>query len=132
MNENEKSLGKPVGDVVNSLESGGDGTIANKQPADKPGVPDTIKTRQADKLDFILDVPLKITVELGRSKMVINDMLKLAQGSVLELDKHAGGTLDILANQRLIAKGEVVVINEKYGIRLTEIITPAERLETLR
>jgi flagellar motor switch protein FliN/FliY len=85
-----------------------------------------------NNLDFILDVPLEITVELGRTRMVINDLLKLGQGSVIELTKLAGDSLDILANQRLIARGEVVVTNEKYGIRLTEIISPVERVERLR
>ena len=83
-------------------------------------------------LDFILDVPLQLTVELGRTKMMINELLRLGHGSVVELSKLAGETLDILANQRLIARGEVVVINEKYGIRITEIISPAERVERLR
>jgi flagellar motor switch protein FliN/FliY len=85
----------------------------------------------AGNLDFILDVPLQLTVELGRTKMMINDLLRLGHGSVIELSKLAGETLDILANQRLIARGEVVVIKEKYGIRITEIISPAERVEKL-
>lgn len=83
-------------------------------------------------LDFILDIPLEITVELGRTKMLIHDLLKLGQGSVIELTKTAGETLEILANNRLIAKGDVVVMNDKYGIRLTEVISPVERLEKLR
>jgi flagellar motor switch protein FliN/FliY len=83
-------------------------------------------------LDFILDIPMMLTVELGRSQMLINDLLKLGRGSVVELSKLAGEPLDILANQRLIARGEVVVVNEKYGIRITEIISPAERVERLK
>lgn len=83
-------------------------------------------------LDFILDIPLEITVELGRTKMLIQDLLKLGQGSVIELSKPAGNTLEILANQRLIAKGDVVVMNDKYGIRLTEVISPMARLEKLK
>lgn len=83
-------------------------------------------------LDFILDIPLEITVELGRTRMLIQDLLKLGQGSVIELTKPAGNTLEILANQRLIAKGDVVVMNDKYGIRLTEVISPMERLEKLK
>lgn len=82
-------------------------------------------------IDFILDIPLEITVELGRTKMLINDLLKLGQGAVIELTKSAGDTLEILANNRLIAKGDVVVVNDKYGIRLTEVITPVERVEKL-
>jgi flagellar motor switch protein FliN/FliY len=83
-------------------------------------------------LDFILDIPLEITVELGRTKMLIHDLLKLGQGSVIELPKAAGDTLEILANNRLIAKGDVVVMNDKYGIRLTEVISTVERLENLK
>jgi len=84
-----------------------------------------------EKLDFLLDIPLEITIELGRTRMLINDLLKLGQGSVIELSKEAGDTLEILANNRLIAKGDVVVVNKKYGIRLTEVISPVERVEKL-
>ena len=84
-----------------------------------------------ENLDLLLDIPLEITIELGRTKMLINDLLKLGQGSVIELAKEAGDTLEILANNRLIAKGDVVVVNKKYGIRLTEVISPVERLEKL-
>jgi flagellar motor switch protein FliN len=87
---------------------------------------------QPARLDFILDIPLEITVELGRTKMLIHDLLKLGQGSVIELGKPAGETLEILANNRLIAKGDVVVMNDKYGIRLTEVISTIERLEKLK
>jgi flagellar motor switch protein FliN/FliY len=83
-------------------------------------------------MEFILDIPLEISVELGRTHMVINDLLKLGQGSVIELAKMAGETLEIRANQRLIAKGEVVEVNEKYGVRLTEIVSHAERVEKLK
>ncbi|MGD9008312.1 MAG: flagellar motor switch protein FliN [Desulfobacteraceae bacterium] len=88
--------------------------------------------RHPANLDFILDIPLEITVELGRTKMLIHDLLKLGQGSVIELPKAAGETLEILANNRLIAKGDVVVMNDKYGIRLTEVISTVERLENLK
>jgi flagellar motor switch protein FliN/FliY len=83
-------------------------------------------------MEFVLDIPLEVTVELGRTKMLINDMLKLGQGSVIELTKLAGESLEILANQKPIARGEVVVVNEKYGVRLTEVISPMERIERLR
>ncbi len=83
-------------------------------------------------MEFLLDISLDVTVELGQAKMLINDMLKLGQGSVIELSKLAGESLDILANQRPIARGEVVVVNDKYGVRLTEVISPMERLERLR
>ena len=87
---------------------------------------------QASNLNFILDIPLEVTVELGRTNMLVNDLLKLGQGSVIELEKMAGETLEILANQKLVARGEVVVINEKFGIRVTEIISPMERVEKLK
>jgi flagellar motor switch protein FliN/FliY len=83
-------------------------------------------------LDFILDIPLTLTVELGRCRMLINELLQLGQGSVVELQKIAGEPMDVYVNQRLIARGEVVVINEKFGVRLTDIISPAERILKLR
>jgi flagellar motor switch protein FliN/FliY len=83
-------------------------------------------------IEFILDIPIEITVQLGHTKMLIDEMLKLGQGSVIELSKLAGETLDVLANQRLIARGEVVVVDEKYGIRLTEIVSHTERIESLK
>jgi flagellar motor switch protein FliN/FliY len=87
---------------------------------------------QVQSLDFILDIPLKVTVELGRSKMAIREVLGLAQGSVIELSKFAGEPLEVLVNEKLIARGEVVVVNEKFGIRLTDIISPVERIEQLK
>lgn len=87
---------------------------------------------QVQSLDFILDIPLKLTVELGRSKMTIRDILQLTQGSVVELAKFAGEPLEVLVNEKLIARGEVVVVNEKFGVRLTDIISPVERIEQLR
>ncbi|MCC7441961.1 MAG: flagellar motor switch protein FliN [Bdellovibrionales bacterium] len=83
-------------------------------------------------LDFILDIPLKVTVELGRSRMAIRDILQLAQGSVVELSKFAGEPLEVLVNEKLVARGEVVVVNEKFGVRLTDIISPVERIEQLK
>ena len=83
-------------------------------------------------MEFILDVPIEVTVELGRTTLLVNELLKLGQGSVIELSKLAGQTLEILANQKLVARGEVVVINEKYGVRLTEVVSPMERVERLR
>ena len=83
-------------------------------------------------MEFLLDISLDVTVELGRAKMLINDMLKLGPGSIIELSKLAGESLDILANQKPIARGEVVVTNDKYGVRLTEVISPMERIERLK
>jgi flagellar motor switch protein FliN/FliY len=83
-------------------------------------------------MEFILDVPIEVTVELGRTKLLVHELLKLGQGSVVELSKLAGETLEILANQKLVARGEAVVVNDKYGVRLTEVVSPMERIQRLR
>jgi len=85
----------------------------------------------AKDIDFILDIPVLLTVELGRTKIAIKNLLQLAQGSVVELDGLAGEPMDVLVNGCLIAQGEVVVVNDKFGVRLTDIITPAERIRKL-
>lgn len=82
-------------------------------------------------LDFILDLPLKVSVELGRTRMLVNELLQLAQGSIIELEKMAGEPLEILVNEKLVARGEVVSVNDKFGIRVTDIISPKERIEQL-
>ncbi|MBW7903620.1 MAG: flagellar motor switch protein FliN [Rhodocyclaceae bacterium] len=92
---------------------------------------DPTKGSVMNELDMILDIPVQITVELGRTKLTIKNLLQLAHGSVVELDAMAGEPLDVLVNGTLIAQGEVVVVNEKFGIRLTDIITPAERMRKL-
>jgi len=83
-------------------------------------------------LDFIMDIPLEVTVELGRTTLPIYDLLQLGQGSIVELSKIAGEPLEILVNQKLIARGEVVVVNEKFGIRLTDVVSTKERIENLK
>lgn len=89
------------------------------------------KTETHNDIDFILDIPVQLTVELGRTKIAIKNLLQLAQGSVVELDGMAGEPMDVLVNGCLIAQGEVVVVNDKFGIRLTDIITPSERIRKL-
>lgn len=89
------------------------------------------KTETPNDIDFILDIPVQLTVELGRTKIAIKNLLQLAQGSVVELDGLAGEPMDVLVNGCLIAQGEVVVVNDKFGIRLTDIITPSERIRKL-
>ena len=91
----------------------------------------TSKTTTHNDIDFILDIPVQLTVELGRTKIAIKNLLQLAQGSVVELDGLAGEPMDVLVNGCLIAQGEVVVVNDKFGIRLTDIISPAERIKKL-
>jgi flagellar motor switch protein FliN/FliY len=85
----------------------------------------------ANDINMILDIPVQITVELGRTRIPIKHILQLAQGSVVELDGLAGEPMDVLVNGCLIAQGEVVVVNEKFGIRLTDIVTPSERIRKL-
>jgi len=117
--EMEETVQAPAADTANNPASSAVG-------GDSTGIETPVN------MDFLLDIPLEVTVELGRTKMLINDMLKLGQGSVIELSKLAGESLEILANQKPIARGEVVVVNEKYGVRLTEVISPMERVEGLR
>lgn len=110
-----------------------------ESPATKPAEADVFKelsstgqsTNKLNDIDFILDIPVQLTVELGRTKIPIKNLLQLAQGSVVELGGMAGEPMDVLVNGCLIAQGEVVVVNEKFGIRLTDIITPAERIRKL-
>ena len=117
---------------------GAQATVKKTEPQPEPAAPKEAKPAGAGHsalsgdMDFLLDIPLEISVELGRTKMLINELLHLGQGSVIELSKLAGETLEIFANQKLVARGEVVVVNEKYGIRLSEIISPSERIKRLK
>ena len=92
---------------------------------------DAPKVQAQNDIDLIMDIPVQLTVQLGRTKIAIKNLLQLAQGSVVELDGLAGEPMDVLVNGYLIAQGEVVVVNEKFGIRLTDIITPSERIRKL-
>lgn len=102
-----------------------------------------LKTEKAEKtertehsamrdMEFLLDVPLELTVQLGKTRMLIKDLLQLGQGSIVELEKLAGEPMEILVNNKLVARGEVVVVNEKFGIRLTDILSPTERIKQLK
>ncbi|WP_334468315.1 flagellar motor switch protein FliN [Arsenophonus sp. PmNCSU2021_1] len=115
-------------------------TIAQQSKPPKPGdngpaIFDNLEMQnienQFSDINMIMDIPVKLTVELGRTKMTIKKLLTLTQGSVVSLDGLAGEALDILINSYLIAQGEVVVVSEKYGIRITDIITPSERMRRL-
>jgi flagellar motor switch protein FliN/FliY len=114
----EKELGEKGGAEKNPLPPKGE---TNRGPLSDIG-----------NLNFILDIPLEISVELGRARMMISELLQLGHGSVIELNKLAGEPLEIFANQKLIARGEVVVVNEKFGIKMTDIISPTERVKQLR
>lgn len=136
MNEQESAEADPAADPDPWAEA-----LAEQQPAAseaqsadervfKPlekGV-DSVKVRD---MEMIMDIPVKFTVELGRTRITIKQLLELAQGSVVELDGLAGEPMDILINGYLIAQGEVVVVEDRYGIRITEIITPSERVQKL-
>lgn len=102
--------------------AGGDGKGGDEQVVMTPEDSRLART-DFSKLKMILDVPLKVSVELGRTKMLVNDLLQLGQGSVIELDKIAGEPMEILINDKLVAMGEVVVVNEKFGVRLTDVVS---------
>ena len=121
----DKALDNLAEQLINEAESGADGSGESKSE----GRDSSPKDRN---LKMILDIPLRVTVELGRTKMPVSELLNLTQGSVIELNKLAGEPMEVLVNDKLIARGEAVVVNEKFGIRLTDIISPAERVEQLR
>ncbi len=111
-------------------DAGGDAEVAELE--ELSGEPAEITADEKRKLDTILDIPVTISMEVGRSKISIRNLLQLNQGSVVELDRVAGEPLDVLVNGTLIAHGEVVVVNDKFGIRLTDVISQIERIKKLR
>ena len=123
--EEEEEEGKRKEDEIKKIK-------VNELADDFKAGDDALNKLKIQNLDFILDIPLKVTVELGRATILIKDILQLGQGSVLELNKLAGEPLEILVNGKLVAKGEVVVVNEKFGVRIKEIISPIERIETIK
>lgn len=114
-----------------ALEDLDDIDAAGEEDEELEDAGETALPGETKSLDLILDIPLTVTVELGRSKMLINDLLQLGQGSVIELTKLVGEPLEVLVNQKLVARGEVVVVNEKFGVRLTDIVSPMERVQSL-
>ncbi|MFQ5779655.1 MAG: flagellar motor switch protein FliN, partial [Nitrospiria bacterium] len=120
-NEDPESTNPPKGDDTGEApKAAAFSTLEPKEP-DQP----------VGNLDFILDVPLRISVQLGNAKMLIRDLLQLGQGSVVELEKLAGEPMDVFIGDKLVARGEVVVVNEKFGVRLTDIVSPVERIKQL-
>src|SRR5476649_242224 len=105
--------------------------MSEQQSADNTSAKENMVTNFSEDLNLILDIPVKMTVELGRTKMTIKELLRLSQGSVVSLEGLAGEPLDILINGYLIAQGEVVVVSDKFGVRITDIITPSERMYRL-
>lgn len=116
-NEFDEALAEAGGGDGQKSEEGGGGARSGAEGEGR------VTRTDFSKLKMILDVPLKVSVELGRTKMLVNDLLQLGQGSVIELDKIAGEPMEILINDKLVAMGEVVVVNEKFGVRLTDVVS---------
>ncbi len=129
MVDNNKSVLETNQDQTESVQK-----KIREQSAPKANTADgQAQIEQAAKgIDFLLDVPLQVSVEVGRTKMLIRDFLKMKEGGVIELDKMADEPLDLYVNSRLIARGEAVVVNEKFGLRLIDVVSTLERLEKLR
>jgi len=121
----EKEMMEPLAQEVATESEGSAQTPA------PPAVPE-INGPQDSNLDRILDIPLVLSAQLGSTRMLIKDLLQLGPGSIVELEKLAGEPLEVLVNERLVARGEVVVVNEKFGIRLTDVISPTDRVNKLR
>ncbi|HWD33934.1 flagellar motor switch protein FliN [Pseudomonas caricapapayae] len=122
-------------DALLAADVGGGGSSTNRLPMEEFGSSPRSNeqvTLDGPNLDVILDIPVSISMEVGSTEINIRNLLQLNQGSVIELDRLAGEPLDVLVNGTLIAHGEVVVVNEKFGIRLTDVISPSERIKKLR
>jgi flagellar motor switch protein FliN len=123
---------------IDALLSGNDAPATKAKPAAQRAPLDELdagartKRTGAPDMDVILDIPVRISMEVGNTEITIRNLLQLNQGSVIELDRLAGEPLDVLVNGTLIAHGEVVVVNEKFGIRMTDVISPSERIKKLR
>ncbi len=134
-----QDAGLPLGGAQEQVAQGGPGmgggaSIGQEQIntfQSTPGTPAGVAPAGASNIGFLMDIPLDVSVELGRTKIAVKDMLQLGPGSVIELDKLIGEPVDLLVNERLIAKGEVVVFDESFGIRITDIINPEDRLRSL-
>ncbi|MGE9549795.1 flagellar motor switch protein FliN [Erwinia amylovora] len=126
---------KPSEDDISADDLWADALNEQSSSSSQEGVFKTLENNDISgslqDIDLIMDIPVKLTVELGRTKMTIKELLRLTQGSVVALDGLAGEPLDILINGYLIAQGEVVVVADKYGVRITDIITPSERMRRL-
>ncbi|MDX1748996.1 MAG: flagellar motor switch protein FliN [Methylophaga sp.] len=121
-------------DWAAALEEQADAESSAAQPSPAPlnKLDDEGKPRTDVDMDMVLDIPVTISMEIGRTRISIRNLLQLSQGSVVELDRLAGEPMDVLVNDTLIAHGEVVVVNDKFGIRLTDVISAAERIKKLR
>ena len=120
-----------AGQPAFEMPAGGSMNASDTAAALFPQLSGTRTIQTSNEIDMILDIPVQLTVELGRTRIPIKHILQLAQGSVIELDAMAGDPMDVLVNGCLIAQGEVVVVNDRFGIRLTDIVTPSERLRRM-
>ena len=142
MSEQQIETGEAAGGYNKSIDdqwsealSEGKGAAAAPAAAPKPANFNTLKAENSGtvaNLDMILDIPVTISVEIGRTRMLVSELLQLGQGAVVELEKLAGEPMEILVNGKLIARGEAVVVNEKFGVKLTDIVSPSERINKLR
>lgn len=131
MEEQASAMPEPVPTPENNHQSVATDVPNSSTPVFEQFSKSNILNNAKNDIDIILDIPVQLTVELGRTRIAIRNLLQLAQGSIVELDGMAGEPMDVLVNGCLIAQGEIVVVNEKFGIRLTDIITPSERIRKL-
>ncbi|MCE3223608.1 MAG: fliN [Nitrospira sp.] len=121
-----------TGDVTaQSGHTHSDSVEAAPQPTSFPPVDNQTAVPANKNIEFVLDIPLQVTVQIGSTRMLIRELLQLGQGSVIELTKLAGEPMEVLVNNKLVARGEVVVVNEKFGIRLTDVVSPNQRIQQL-
>ncbi|MFY8349931.1 flagellar motor switch protein FliN [Pseudoalteromonas sp. SSM20] len=131
MSDDQDTMDEWAAALAEAEGDGGEAEVAELEELSEAPKAD-LTTEEKRKLDTILDIPVTISMEVGRSKISIRNLLQLNQGSVVELDRVAGEPLDVLVNGTLIAHGEVVVVNDKFGIRLTDVISQIERIKKLR
>ena len=118
------------GDTSSQADTSNAGDM-NPQATSFPPVDNQGAVPANKNIDFVLDIPLQVTVQIGSTRMLIRELLQLGQGSVIELNKLAGEPMEVLVNNKLVARGEVVVVNEKFGIRLTDVVSPNQRIQQL-
>lgn len=130
--ENFQNSSKPQPEEIKELldDEGMDYPTSTSEK-DSQGPSPTVPKQSERGLEFLYDVPLQISVEVGRSKILLKDLLKMGEGYIIELDKLAGEPLDLYVNSRLIAKGEAVMVGDKFGIRLTDVVSTVDRIEQL-
>ncbi|MBI4791927.1 MAG: flagellar motor switch protein FliN [Deltaproteobacteria bacterium] len=126
----KKPAGNAAGGDWDALASGNDAS-GSRPPGFEELTDSTAAHSSSHNLDFLLDIPLDVSVELGRTSMIIDRMLQLTQGSVVELEKAAGEPVEIYVNRKLLGKGEVIVVNDRFGVRITEIISQADRIKNI-